>query len=144
MYEEQANSKPVAAYYLTLIGGVLGIIVGFFLLFIIIGVWIIIANVLMIVYAQRLMAQSIEHSRYGTYIIILSILAGVNLLALIGGIIAVTYKPTNIQAATQPYQPFAHNTQPVQYQPSSYCPQCGSPVTGAVHFCSHCGKELTP
>ena len=64
------------------------------MLLITIGVWIIIANVLMIVYVQRLMAQPKENSRDGTYIIILSIIAGVNLLALIGGIIAVTYNPT--------------------------------------------------
>ncbi len=141
--KNNTSNKSVAAYYLTLIGGVLGIIVGFFLLLIIIGVWIIIANILMIVYAQRLMAQPIEHSRYGTYIIILSILAGVNLLALIGGIIAVTYKPSHIQAATQPYQPYAPNPQPMQYHSSICCPQCGSPLTGAAQFCSHCSKQLT-
>jgi len=47
------------------------------------------------------MAQPKENSRAGTYIIILSIISGVNMLALIRGIIAVTYNPTPIQAATQ-------------------------------------------
>ncbi len=93
MSNQQVSNPPSAAYYLTLIGGILGIIVGIFLIFILIGIWIIVANALMIVFAQRLMAQPQEHSKYGTYILILSILGGLNLLCLIGGILALTYQP---------------------------------------------------
>ena len=58
MANQQVSNPPSAAYYLTLIGGILGVIVGIFLIFILVGVWIIIANVLMIVYAQRIMAAT--------------------------------------------------------------------------------------
>ena len=80
MANQQVSNPPSAAYYLTLIGGILGIIVGAILTIFLIGIWIVIANVLMIVYAQRLMQQPSEHSKYGTYILILSILSGLNLL----------------------------------------------------------------
>jgi hypothetical protein len=137
MYGQQV-SKPEAAYYLTLIGGILGICVGVVLLFFLVGVWIIIANALMIMYAQRLMAQPNEHSKYGTYIIVLSILAGVNILALIGGILATTHQPY-----PQPYQPY---TQQPPYQPAlaGYCRLCGAPLTTDAQFCPNCGKQVQP
>ncbi len=146
MANQQVSNPPSAAYYLTLIGGILGVIVGIFLIFILVGVWIIIANVLMIIYAQRILAQPTEHSHYGTYIIILSILSGLNLLCLIGGILAVTYQPMPTLAASQPYQTTAPYTQPTGYAYAStkYCPQCGNAVGGEAQFCPKCGKKLSP
>jgi hypothetical protein len=144
MANQQVSNPPSAAYYLTLIGGILGILVGIFLLFIIIGVWIIIANALMIVYAQRFMAQPAEHSKYGTYIIVLSVLSGLNILCLIGGIFAVTYQPMPTMVATQPYQTNAPYTQQTGYATTKYCPQCGNAVGGEAQFCPKCGKKLSP
>ena len=144
MANQQVSNPPSAAYYLTLIGGILGIIVGAILTIFIIGIWIIIANVLMIVYAQRLMAQPQEHSKYGTYIIVLSILSGLNILCLIGGILAVTYQPMPTMAATQPYQTTAPYSQPTNYATTKYCPQCGNAVGGEAQFCPKCGKKLSP
>ena len=111
MANQQLSNPPTAAYCLSLIGGILGVLSGvaitFFLLFTIvlwpIGVWVIVANALIINYAKRLMDQPREHSKYGTYILILSIIGGGNLLALIGGILAMTYQPMS----TQPYAPAA-------------------------------------
>jgi len=146
MSNQPADNKPSAAYYLTLIGGILGIIVGFFLLFILIGIWIIIANALMIVFAQRLMSTPEEHQKYGIYILILSIFSGLNILALIGGILALTYQPT---PAANPYPPIYPSRQP-QYPQivgaaiTKYCPQCGNPVGGEAQFCPKCGKQLSP
>lgn len=139
MYGQQV-SKPTAAYYLTLIGGILGIIAGvFFILIFFIGIWIIIANALMVMYAQRMMAQPMEHSKYGTYIIVLSILGGLNILALIGGILAAVHNSTPIQPAMQPpYRPYG-----IFSQPAGYCPQCGSPLPTGAQFCTHCGNPLT-
>jgi hypothetical protein len=133
MYEQPVN-KPTAAYYLTLIGGMLGILAGVIMLIIVVGVWIIIANIFMIIYAQRMMEQPKEHSKYGTYIIVLSILSGLNILALIGGILGVTHQPT----PTQPY------SQQSQYQPSlaGYCRLCGTPLTEDALFCPNCGKPV--
>jgi hypothetical protein len=152
MQNQQVTNPPSAAYYLTLIGGIIGIIAGVFLIFILVGIWIIVANVLMIVYAQRLMAEPKEHSKYGTYILILSILSGLNLLCLIGGILAMTYQP----APNRPYQPYAQPTQPYQtytppaqppqYGPATtkFCPQCGNPVGGEAQYCPKCGTKLPP
>ncbi len=148
MYSQQVNNPPTAAYYLTLIGGVLGIIAGVLLLFIIIGIWIIVASVLMIVYAQRLIEHPVDHSKYGTYILILSILSGLNILALIGGILALTYQTTPVAQPCQPayQQPyFPQNTQqPIGVATTKYCPQCGNPVGGEAQYCPKCGKQLPP
>jgi uncharacterized membrane protein YvlD (DUF360 family) len=77
MQNQQVTNPPTAAYYLTLIGGILELILGAILsitlILLLIGVWLIIANCLMITYAQRLMAQPNEHTKYGTYILLLSI-----------------------------------------------------------------------
>jgi hypothetical protein len=149
---QQNSNPPTAAYYLTLIGGILGLLLGagitVFLFFTIIlwplGVWVLIANALMITYAMRLMNQPNEHSKYGTYILILSILSGVNLLCLIGGILALAYQPT--PTAAQPYQPqpYAPYTQPAQYAPATtkFCPQCGNPVGGEAQYCPKCGTKI--
>lgn len=143
MANKQISNPPTAAYYLTLIGGIMGVIFGVFTLFIIVGIWIITANVLMIVFAQRLMNQPNEYSKYGTYIIVLSILGGFNVLCLIGGILALTYQPT---PATQPYYtPYTQPTptsQPVQYASAKYCPQCGNPVGAEANYCPKCGTKM--
>lgn len=147
MSNQQIN-KPTAAYYLTLIGGILGIILGCILIFVLIGIWIIIANVLCIIYAQRLMAQPNEHSKYGAYIIVFAILGGVNILNLIGGILALAFQPTPV-AAAQPYQyqpcaPYAPPAQPNQYGPATtkFCPQCGNPIGGEAQYCPKCGTKM--
>jgi hypothetical protein len=146
MQSQQVTNPPSAAYYLTLIGGILGIIAGIFLIFALVGVWIIVANALMIMYAQRLMAEPKEHSKYGTYILILSILGGINLLCLIGGILAMTYQPLPSIQPTPPYQHQTYNSpaQPAQYGPATtkYCPQCGNPVGGEAQYCPKCGTKL--
>ena len=145
MANQQVSNPPSAAYYLTLIGGILGIIFGVITVFLLVGIWIIVANVLMIVYAQRILAQPAEHSHYGTYIIILSIFS-LNIFCFIGGILAVTHQPMPTVAASQPYQTTAPYTQPTGYAYAStkYCPQCGNAVSGEAQFCPKCGKKLSP
>ncbi|MCW4001108.1 MAG: hypothetical protein NWE93_12810 [Candidatus Bathyarchaeota archaeon] len=78
--------------------------------------------------------------KYGTYIIVLSILAGINVLGLIGGALALTHNPTPNQP-TQPYQPY---TQPTQPQIEGYCRLCGGPLTADSQFCPHCGQQVKP
>jgi uncharacterized membrane protein YvlD (DUF360 family) len=151
MQNQQVTNPPTAAYYLTLIGGVLELILGAILavtlILLIIGVWLIIANCLMITYAQRLMAQSNEHTKYGTYILILSIFS-LNIFCFIGGVLAITYHPNPV-AAAQPYQTYTPYTapppaQPVQYTPAStkFCPQCGNPVGAEAQYCPKCGTKI--
>lgn len=155
MANQQISNPPSTAYYLSLIGGILGLLSGvaitFFLLFTIIlwpiGVWVIVANALIINYAKRLMAQPSEHSKYGTYILVFSIIGGGNILALIGGILAMTYQPMSAQPyAQQPYQPYQAYTQtqaqPTQYAGAKYCPQCGNAVGAEAAYCPKCGTKL--
>ena len=149
MYNQQSVDKPSAAYYCTLIGGILGILLGVVLIFVLIGIWIIVANALMIMFAQRLMAQPEEHQKYGIYIIVLSVLSLLNVITLIGGILALTHQPVQ---ATPQYQPIYPQNQPTYQQPpysqpvdeatTKYCPQCGNPVGGEAQFCPKCGKKL--
>jgi hypothetical protein len=149
MSNQPAGNSPSAAYYLTLIGGILGIVSGGILtitiILAIIGIWLVVANCLMIVFAQRLMAQPNEHSKYGLYILLLSIFS-LNPICFIGSLIALTYQPTPI-ATGQPYQtyaPYQPYAQPNQYSPATtkYCPQCGNPVGGEAQYCPKCGTKI--
>ena len=93
MNSQQVQNKPTAAYSLAMIGGIIGLIVGIFLLIVIIGIWIIISSVIVIISAQKLNDEPMEHTKWGTIIIIFSIIGIGSLLALIGGILALVYKP---------------------------------------------------
>jgi len=129
--------KPTAAYYLTLIGGILGLVAGVFLLIFLIGIWVIIANVMIIVYAKKLMEEPMEHSKWANYIIIFSVLSGLNLLALIGGILASVYNPPSRGVSPQ----FAL---PKTQQPQTrICAQCGTITVEDAYFCPSCGKRLS-
>jgi hypothetical protein len=150
MSNQQIVNPPNTAYLLTIIGAIIGllgsILITIFLSLTIIlapiGIWLIIANALMIHYAKRLMAQPHEHNKYGVYILILSILAGGNLFCLIGGILAITYQPMPSTTAQsyQPYQPYAQQSQ--QYAPAKYCPQCGNAVVADALYCPKCGAKI--
>jgi hypothetical protein len=138
MNNQPVQNKPTAAYYLALIGGIIGLIAGIFLLIIIIGIWIIISSVIVIVAAQKLNEEPMEHTKWGTIIIIFSIVGIGSLLALIGGILALTYNPIPIGA-----QSGAMWNQPASPQQiTRICPQCGRIIENNVKFCPHCGKEL--
>jgi hypothetical protein len=148
MNNQQVSNPPSTAYYLTIIGGILGLLLGVVLLIILVGVWLIIANALMIVYAQRLMAQPEEHTKYGGYILVFSILS-LNLITLVGGILALVYdsappagaQPYSYSPPTQPYQP---QTPTTQYATTKYCPQCGNPIGGEALYCPKCGPKFPP
>ena len=139
--DNQVNNRPSAAYYLTLVGGLLGIILGLLLLIVLIGVWIIIANIAVIICAQRLMTEPKEHSKYGILILVFSILS-FNIITLIGGILALIYEPEPVK--TQNYQPVTPQPQTIQYATTKYCPQCGNPIGGEAQYCPKCGTKLPP
>jgi hypothetical protein len=136
---QQVQEKPTAAYYLSLIGGIIGLIVGIITLFVIVGIWIIICAVLVIVSAQKLNEDPMEHTKWGTIILIFSILGGGTILGLIGGILALIYKPIPIGAQPTP----GAYAQPGSQSPiTRICPQCGRVIDEQVKFCPHCGKQL--
>jgi hypothetical protein len=156
MANQQISNPPTTAYYLTLIGGILGllgglvitIILAFTIFLVPIGIWIIIANVLMIVYAKRLMAEPKEYSKYGLYILLLAIFSGPNIICLIGGILTLVHQPMPTHVAAQPSQTYAPPTYasptqaPAQYASSKYCPQCGNPVGVEAAYCPKCGTKM--
>jgi hypothetical protein len=120
--ENQVQNKPIAAYVLSLIGGILGLIGSITLialgamahvannsftgifgtytpfgwgwsLLIGLGAWMLISSILIIVFATKLNANPLEHTKWGALILAFSIIGlGIGLLGIIGGILALVYK----------------------------------------------------
>ena len=163
--QNQVLNKPTAAYWLSMIGGILGLILaiivtiglgllgfltfsdaeygfaGFYalgLIWVVLGVWMFVTSILIIVFARRLNANPMQHSKYGVYIIILSIIGVGGILGLIGGILALVYNPQFAGVAPQ-YAPPPQ--QQYQQQIAHNCPQCGTMVQPGVRFCPNCGRQ---
>jgi hypothetical protein len=97
----------------------------------------VIIGILTVVFAVLLGMHSANHTMYGVLIIVFSIISWITafggfflgfLLALIGGILAVTFKPTVPVVWQQPVQ--------------RVCPKCGRVVDPNVKFCPACGNSL--
>jgi hypothetical protein len=149
---QTVKEKPTAAYILSLIGGILGLIGGIAILLISIfvvsvaagvaapiiaaiylgiGVWSIICSALIIFSATRLNEEPWEHVKWGIIILVFSIVGIWTLLGLIGGILALVYKPES----TVPPPP---SVQAV----TRICPRCGRVIKEDMKFCPYCGNEL--
>jgi len=175
--QNQVLNKPTAAYWLSMIGGILGLLLaiivtiglgllgfltfsdaeygfaGFYglgLIWVVFGVWMFVTSILIIVFARRLNANPMQHSKYGVYIIILSIIGVGGLLGLIGGILALVYNPQFAGAAPQyapQYAPPPQGAyapppqQQYQQQMAHNCSQCGTMVQPGVRFCPNCGRQ---
>ena len=166
MYQQnQVQNQPTAAYWLSMIGGILGvlgalILIGFGALlgavtfgfgFAVIGglgIWILICSIVVIVASQRLKANPLEHSKWGAIILLFSIIGGWSILDFIGGILALVYKPILAGAPQQQYGPppqqpyYGSHQQQATYALTRVCPQCGKVVQDNVKFCPNCGKQL--
>lgn len=112
------------------------------------GIWSLITSILIIIFATKLRAKPIEHTKWGILIIIFSIVGVGGLLGLIGGILALIYKP--ISTATTQYAPpqqqyYGSPTPASAYPPpppqNFTCPQCGNQVANGARFCPKCGKQ---
>ncbi len=188
----QVQNKPTAAYILSLLGGIFGLLVGLVYLaygaltygtfsewasiygdyyaeyygaglfgwswtiLFGLGIWTLIASILIMVFARKLNSNPMGHSKWGALILVFSILNALSLLgallAFIGGILGLVYKPIPIsgqpmyqqpygqpQTYTSPPPPvYAQNQQPI----TRICPQCGRVVNENTKFCPHCGKQL--
>ena len=187
MYNQnQVQNKPTAAYIVSLLGGILGLLASLYVMvvlgvfayfassvdefgiamdlsglvffYVAFGLWMLITSTLIIVFARRLNANPMEHSKYGAYIIVFSIIGVGGLLGLIGGILALVYKPIPV-AMPQAYapQPQAYGPplppqqawapQPpqqsyVQQPITRICPGCGRVVKEDIKFCGSCGRQL--
>ncbi len=179
MYQNQVQNKPTAAYVLSLLGGIFGLLISIaFLalgalaysavntysdyytydtgafgwgwgLLVGLGAWMLITSILIIVFAGKLKAHPLEHSKWGALILIFSIIGLGGLFGLIGGILALVYKP--IMAGAQPQYgppqqqygpPQAAYAQPPPQPITRICPQCGRVVQENLRFCPNCGKQL--
>ena len=118
------------------------------------GIWILITSILIITFAGKLKSHPMEHSKWGALILVFSIIGVGGLLAFIGGILALVYKPI---LAQQPYgyaPPPTYGQQPQYYAPQQapaqqgpqritrICPNCGRVIDENLKFCPHCGKQL--
>jgi magnesium-transporting ATPase (P-type) len=156
-HDRSVQDEPTAAFGLSLAGGIIGLLVGFVLiaigaiiynnnyniycyyyydyttsLFLGIGIWTIITSIVVIISAGMLHSNPWAHTRWGVLILVFSIIGlGWWLLGVIGGILALVYKP---QAPIPPQPPMQAVTR--------ICPQCGRVMSEDVKFCPHCGKEL--
>jgi hypothetical protein len=119
------------------------------------GIWMLITSVLIIVFARKLNANPMEHSKWGALILVFSIIGVGGLLGLIGGILALIYNPTPIGMQSQPYgyappQQSTYQQQPQQTPAQTsvpqnitrFCPQCGRVINENVKFCPNCGKAI--
>src|SRR5665647_1951089 len=111
-------------------------------------------TILVIVFARKLNANPLEHTKFGALILIFSIIGVGGLLAFIGGILALVYKPILVGAQPQytpqqQYGPPSQNYAPLPQQQwgqpqqpiTRICPNCGRVVQENLKFCPNCGKQ---
>jgi hypothetical protein len=147
MNRQTCKNKPTAAYILALITGIINIIAGIVLLFLAaitssssyhyyyydfyfgtfilagIGLWVLIASVILIAAAVKLNANPLDHSKWGAVILIFSI-GLLSILGIIGGILALTFKP-------------------IRSTRTRMCIGCGLQIDENLRFCPHCGKQTS-
>ncbi len=146
MNGQTTQNKPTAAYILSLLTGIFNIIAGVVLLFLAmfvaagsyseyylfdfyfgavlftgLGIWALIAGIIITVAAVKLNSNPLDHSKWGLIILIFSIGAGA-ILGIIGGILALIFTP-EITTKTR------------------MCLGCGLQIDESLRFCPHCGKE---
>ncbi len=112
------GEEPTAAWILSLIGGILGLIGSLYIavagtaLLAVLGPlaalsiifwWFVIAHIIILVGAFQIKSGEPSKVRtWGILVLIFSILGGFNILSLIGGILALTWKPSKPAAAPAP------------------------------------------
>jgi hypothetical protein len=160
------EESPSAAFGLALAGGIIVILAGlvvaalgaavtFFLagiggIFGLIGVfW----GIMIIIFANLLRSRPEQHAGYGAAIIVFALLSWFGsfggfaigfILALIGGILAILWKPggvsVNVTMASGTFQSEGSFAQ--ASVSTKFCPSCGAPVEAGATFCRNCGKSL--
>ena len=149
------ENEPTAAYLVSLIGGIIGIISSFILIvtgawigsltseFItysgpslallgVLGVWGLIGSAIVIYSAVNLKSDPWEHTKWGVIILVFSIFGLSSIVGLIGGVLALVYEP---KESSVPYHPPAEATK-------RFCPNCGRVVNEGTKFCPYCGSQV--
>ena len=154
--------KPTAAFVLGLLGGIIMLITGiavtvgfsFFLgsaglLFGLVGL---IFGLIVVIGSVMLYQKPQSHTMWGVIILILAIVdlpgfwgAGIgSLLALIGGILALVYKPAMAGGMAPP--PMMSSSMPMGAAPmgsmGTTCKNCGASIPAGATRCPSCGANL--
>ncbi len=165
--------KPTAAMVLSLIGGIFVIIGGAFIAFVGsligslnvsgaasasstalgLGVVGIIMGLIMIVGAFMMYSKPTSAKMWGVIVLILAIISWVTavgglfigfLLGLIGGILALTFKPTMAPGAMTP--PMMSSSMPMGSAPMGSmgmtCKNCGASIPAGATRCPSCGASV--
>jgi hypothetical protein len=146
------EEKPTAAFVLSLLGGIFILIVGLILSAIgaaltvpfggfgaVLGIFGVVCGILTIVGGVMMYSKPEQHMTWGVIVLIFSILSWFGaiggffigfILALIGGILGMTFDP------------HPHQTQTYAQQPFRVCVRCGMQVSWNLNFCPNCGNDL--
>ena len=153
-----SGKRPIAAFVLSLIGGLFILLGGLFegTLFAFLGnflPWLsglavvsYLVGILTLVFAILLLAAPGLKTAWGALLIIMAILSlpfsslggfliGF-ILTLIGGILALTFKPTLAPMTPVPPMP------PAMAPPPTNCPACGGAVNPQTRTCTSCGRAV--
>ncbi len=170
MYQQnQVQNQPTAAYWLSIIGAIIGLLAGIVLIVIGallgvftfgigfigvagLGIWMFVASTLVIIFARNLKANPMEHTKWGALILVFSLLGVGGLLGFVGGLLTLIYTPVLVGAPQKQYgpprQPYygpppqQTSDEPQQQSATRVCPQCGRIVQANERFCPNCGKQL--
>lgn len=154
--------KPTAAFVLSLIGGIfmllggVALTIGFSFLFggvgAVVGIIGVIMGLIVLLGAVMLYQKPQSHTMWGVIILILSIIAlpaawgfGIgSLLAFIGAILALVYKPSAAAGAMSP--PMMSSSMPMGSAPMGSmgmtCKNCGASIPAGATRCPSCGANL--
>jgi Family of unknown function (DUF6114)/zinc-ribbon domain len=167
------GDKPTAAMVLSLIGGIFVIIGGAFIAFVgsligslnvtgassasttalALGIVGVIMGLIMVVGAFMMYSKPTSAKMWGVIVLILSIISWVTavgglfigfLLGLIGGILALTFKPSMAPGAMPP--PMMSSSMPMGSAPMGSmgmtCKNCGASIPAGATRCPSCGASV--
>jgi hypothetical protein len=141
MSDVGVEEEPTAAYWLSLVGAIIGFFLSLIILgiaasigssfFGVVGMWGIISSMVVMYAATSLKSDPWEHTKWGIVITVFSVIGMATILGLIGGILALVYKPEESVRSEPPAPPITR-----------ICPKCGRVLNEQVKFCPYCGNEL--
>ena len=79
----------------------------------------------------------------GIVVIIGSVIAGLNLISLIGGILLTGALDNKNKYNSSTYVPPASTPIQPMVSPKKYCRNCGAPLAEGTNFCQSCGTSIT-
>jgi len=142
-------NKPIAAFILSLLGGVIIYGVGFIrtIRFNVAGLFGIICGTLIIISSIMLYVKPAQYKKWSTIIAIFSMLTWLGVLgglvvgfalSLTGAILGFKWKPAPHPPIMQPSQ----SPPPSTTLPNRYCFSCGREISSEHKFCPYCGKPI--